>query len=151
MVETEGQPSILDILAELNRIDPPTDDECSMSPISEDEAAIQEEEEMPEGGHIMSFDRAATELMPFEPFSQPFALEPAPEMFNMIDWDTAKVCTPLAIETLSQESDMSNMSPIVPLSNSGVRNYSIQMMEAQAHQAGLTGKSRRAAPRTTRK
>lgn len=137
LVETDGRPSILDILAELDRIEPSTDDQTE-SAVSQDECTPKQEQTW----KVSSEELLRQEDMDVFEIDQPLQPQELPrevDAFSLVDWDVARVCTPLPIEPVYQgmkflEQDLGFHRPI---RNTGLRDYSARMVEAQAQQGGF--------------
>lgn len=132
LIETDQSPSIVDILAELDLIEPPEDDE---SVTMSDEEMPPKEESTPTFSPKMCISHGDINVTGVDSQAQPRDTPQGTEPLDTIDWDMAMVFTPLPI-TPSFTQDNYARPDLNPCSCS-LRDYSNQIFDAQAQQANL--------------
>lgn len=141
LVEERGKPSIIDILEVLNELDPLTDDESGISTATESFGSSMSAENfsMPEQSEQgdRSESNETSSVVSGEPQPACYNAENELDLYNMVNWDTEIACTPWTVEPTFHKSNTPNQEVSNPVFYTGLRDYSAQMMETQARQAGL--------------
>lgn len=145
LIETDGGLSILDILAALDRVEQPTDQE-SGSAATDDEtpssknddvfnpiAAIRPDDDDDDGN--MDITGLGFELQDQE-ISQEI------ETFNLIDWDMATIFTPPPTNADFQDTEILMWDSTESMGVRSVTEYAAEMVKKQAQQAKLEVRAR---------